>query len=120
MKYMKSQIQYEFAGCVGFSGFADKNSNYYSLTFEKNLSIWVVDTGATSHICHDLKLFTYFTKPRQNLLVNLPDGSTQPVTHSDTIVLNPELTLYNVLYIPSFKKKGFYPSANSHRYLELL
>lgn len=64
MKYMRSSNQCELTSCVGFSGIAGGNLNYYSLTSNETIGTWIVDTGTTSHMCHDLKLFSYYTKPK--------------------------------------------------------
>ena len=63
---------------------------------------WIIDTGASCHVCADLTLF-HSTQTISDTVVTLPDGSRIPVTVSGTIILSPKLTLNNVLYISEFK-----------------
>jgi len=66
-------------------------------------NIWIVDTGATDHMCHNRDLFTDLTSLFKPVVVTLPDGKSIPVTQSGTIVFSNTLSLHGVLYIPSFK-----------------
>ena len=66
-------------------------------------NVWILDTGATSHMCcnpglmHDIKPLT------DSLSVKFPDGNTALVTHSGSVFLTPlSLVITNVLLIPSF------------------
>lgn len=67
----------------------------------KSCLVWLLDTGATHHVCCDLSMFKSFS-PIQNDYVNLPNGVTIPITHTRTIHLTPHITLYLVLYVPNF------------------
>lgn len=63
----------------------------------KNLSLWVLDTGATEHITFNLDLFTSYHSIIP-VYVALPNG-----THiTASISISHSLTLYNVLYIQTF------------------
>lgn len=62
---------------------------------------WIIDSGATSHVCSDLTLFKDF-KPAIDQTVSLPNGVRVPIAHTGTIHLTSALILYNVLHIPSF------------------
>lgn len=100
---MRSSNQCESAGCVGFSRITGKDPNYCSLTSNNTVGTWIVDTGTTSYMYHYLNLFSQYIKPKQNLAVNLPNGSAQSVLHIRIIILNLEITLHNVLHVPYFK-----------------
>ena len=62
---------------------------------------WVIDTGATDHMVHFVTCFTSITTIL-NTHVNLPNGEIALVTHIGTVRISEMLTLYNVLYVPSF------------------
>ncbi|XP_074352768.1 uncharacterized protein LOC141691917 [Apium graveolens] len=62
---------------------------------------WIIDSGATNHItcCHDLlsDLLAF------DIDICLPNGEFTKVKLKGTIVLTSELTLYDVLLVPSFQ-----------------
>lgn len=62
---------------------------------------WIVDSGATSHVCSGLSLFTEF-KAVENLTVTLSNGTTA-IMHKGIVKLTPKMSLHHVLHIPSFK-----------------
>ncbi|KAL0348614.1 UNVERIFIED_CONTAM: hypothetical protein Sangu_1089200 [Sesamum angustifolium] len=72
-------------------------------TRESGSSHWIVDSGATNHMCGDARFFTTLTKLHKPTQVHLPDNSISYATHLGNIVLSPKLTLTDVLLIPSFK-----------------
>lgn len=62
---------------------------------------WILDTGATDHVCHCRSLF--HTLYNMNMItVKLPNGHTISTNKCGTIHLNHNLHLTNVLYIPEF------------------
>ncbi|KAL2251770.1 UNVERIFIED_CONTAM: hypothetical protein Sindi_2299300 [Sesamum indicum] len=63
---------------------------------------WIIDSGATSHICGDIRLFQSFTTSTQSLTIHLPNRQTQIVSHIGFVVITSEITLTNVLHIPTF------------------
>lgn len=87
------------------SGTSD-SSHFISAGIENGLTFinaaWIIDTGASCHVCADLALFQN-TKTISDTFVILPDGSRIPVTVSGTIIVSSKLTLFDVLYIPTFK-----------------
>ncbi|XP_022845245.1 uncharacterized protein LOC111368228 [Olea europaea var. sylvestris] len=62
---------------------------------------WIVDSGATNHVCFDLSLFHTIT-PIPNSYITLPNGTRIHVKFYGTIQLNSSLTLHDVLYVPQF------------------
>ena len=62
---------------------------------------WVLDTGATDHIVHLVKLFTKITSLVSSF-VQLPNGERVVITHIGTIQVTTSLVLENVLCVPSF------------------
>lgn len=61
LKYIKSLNQANSiheASCVIFNDYADKNPTYYSVSNVKiDKTTWIIDTGATTHMCNSLNLF---------------------------------------------------------------
>ncbi|KAL0386160.1 UNVERIFIED_CONTAM: Copia protein [Sesamum radiatum] len=70
---------------------------------KNNSSFWIVDTGATSHMCGDERLFHSLHPLNHPLTIFLPDNSVTQATQSGDIKLSSSIILTNVLFIPSFK-----------------
>lgn len=64
---------------------------------------WVIDTGATMHMCANHILFDKLNQIPRYVTVKLPDNIIKQVTHEGNVNLNTDLHLKNVLYVPSFK-----------------
>ena len=68
---------------------------------------WIVDSGATCHVCHDRSLFTDLENLKQPLDIVLGDGRSLNATASGTVILTLEsgsfkrkCKFYDVLYVP--------------------
>ena len=69
---------------------------------------WIVDSGATCHMCNDEKLFVELRSLKQPLEFTLGDGCAVEATGKGTVVLEMASTsgktsrckLYEVLYVP--------------------
>lgn len=72
-----------------------------SLTHAIPSGAWIVDSGATTHVCCDLSLFVE-TYPVSGMTVSLPNGTRESITHSGIVRLSETLTLHDVLFVPSF------------------
>ena len=64
---------------------------------------WIIDSGATDHMCSNRSLFLTFHKLHQSQLIGLPDGHDTSVDFYGDIRLHDSITLQNVLYVPRFK-----------------
>ncbi|KAK6147705.1 hypothetical protein DH2020_018617 [Rehmannia glutinosa] len=64
---------------------------------------WIVDTGASRHICSFPSLVDNSVVMRNPVNVHLPNGTSVQVTHSGNIKLSNEITLTEVLIVPTFK-----------------
>ena len=62
---------------------------------------WILDSGATNHMVHSITFFKTITSSVQ-ILVRLPNGDMDKVTHIGTVQVSASLILENVLCIPSF------------------
>ncbi|KAL2926280.1 Retrovirus-related Pol polyprotein from transposon RE2 [Bienertia sinuspersici] len=69
-----------------------------------NKQPWLLDSGATDHICCDLNSFSsYFpcSKPYHSIMI--PNGKRVFITHKVSVVLNDDIQIDNVLFVPEFK-----------------
>lgn len=100
-----SDLQQQEASVSCFSGILSAYSAFPSKT---NAS-WVLDTGATHHICCALNLFHFYIPTTS--IVTLPNNSDVPATRVGTVHLSPEFILENVLYVPQFHFNLIYVSS---------
>lgn len=98
------------------SGNNDAHANAAGLSLFPNASInsiftkpWILDSRATDHITFDSTLFTQTESPSIPV-VNLPTGSSAPITSIGVIPFNSNITLDNVLCVPSFHLNLMYVS----------
>ena len=66
-----------------------------------NLFEWILDTGATDHVCFSLSKFHSYKKIRP-ISVQLPNGNKIVTETAGTIIFSNDFFLTNVLYIPQF------------------
>ena len=69
--------------------------------FISSFSSWIVDSGATDHICSSL---TYFTSYHQinHISVKLPSENQVIANYSRSVFLNQNHVRDNIMYIPNF------------------
>ena len=92
----------------GFAHFAGKDvsTGFSSIccVSQHGLHItWVVDTGASDHMSHDLTLFDKLEALSKPVSITLPDGSVQTVILGGNVRLDDRITLRRVLYVLGFK-----------------
>ncbi|KAL0374374.1 UNVERIFIED_CONTAM: Retrovirus-related Pol polyprotein from transposon RE2 [Sesamum radiatum] len=63
---------------------------------------WIIDSGATSHMCSNPKAFHNLYPSASTSSIFLPDGSTKQVTQLGLVNLFGKLKLTDTLYVPSF------------------
>ncbi|XP_074293776.1 uncharacterized protein LOC141620932 [Silene latifolia] len=64
---------------------------------------WIFDSGASDHMTYDQNLFQSIRSLVNPIKITLPDGTVKLVKTVGDVVLNEELVLRNVLYLPEFK-----------------
>ena len=64
---------------------------------------FIIDTGATDHMCSNPELFLFLLEFSQPHSIGLPNGHTLYVTHYGDIQIHSSIVLKNVLYVPSFQ-----------------
>ncbi|KAF7826368.1 Cysteine-rich RLK (receptor-like protein kinase) 8 [Senna tora] len=85
-----------FAQLGNFAGnMNNSNKNYRNS--------WIVDTGASSHICYQKSIMHDIKPLPKTLKMHLPTGHTVNVLETGSVRIKAEIELTNVLYIPSFK-----------------
>ena len=94
---------------AAFSSFAGKSS----VNHARNLCLlsqvsdwhdtWIIDTGASDHMCHNEKLFHNLKVLSKPSIVTLPNGKCVHITHAGSVALSSTLVLHGVLYVPSFR-----------------
>ncbi|GKC67885.1 uncharacterized mitochondrial protein-like protein [Tanacetum coccineum] len=85
--------------------FSSKSTNLpkFTATLITCLQVaWIIDTGATDHICTSLKLMHNIYKCKTTITINLPNGQTVRVTTVGSVTINKYVTLHNVFYILTF------------------
>ncbi|XP_019462962.1 PREDICTED: uncharacterized protein LOC109361889 [Lupinus angustifolius] len=71
------------------------------LTHESRSTSWILDSGATDHICHSLFAYQNYKRIKP-LSITLPNGNQVTANYAGTIIFSDLLYLDNVLYVPMF------------------
>ncbi|KAF7843929.1 retrovirus-related Pol polyprotein from transposon TNT 1-94 [Senna tora] len=100
-KIVKGKPEEQHVNFANLGEFTGKNGeiDYIPLT---NTS-WIVDTGASSHMCFNKKIMINFRTLEKPIPVHLLDGSMQSVKHTGSVVVQGKIHLHNVFYLPNFK-----------------
>lgn len=65
---------------------------------------WLIDSGATDHICSNLNMFiSYKPVNGNNDYIVIPDGRQVPILHVGSVKIQDNLILHDVLHIPLFQ-----------------
>jgi hypothetical protein len=84
---------------VAHSGIVGK-AHVFSAT-SKN-STWIIDTGASDHMTSDYsQLQSLFPSPQT--IISTANGSTSPITGVGSVILSKNITLDNVLVVPTLE-----------------
>ena len=108
IKYMKgnervAQAHFAQTNFTGMTSIPTLNCNRKSPKFSSKKGLWIIDTGASNHICKDLHLLTDVNSLTSPIPVFLLDGKTYLVQQVGRVPLTQGLCLNNVLYLPSFR-----------------
>ncbi|KAL2246006.1 UNVERIFIED_CONTAM: Retrovirus-related Pol polyprotein from transposon RE1 [Sesamum indicum] len=82
--------------------FSGKNLEHNLLSM-KNTNCWIVDSGATSHMCNNFSLFDYVKPHAESTYIHLADGSRHLIKNSGNVKLTKNLLLENTLHVPDLK-----------------
>nr|KYP45285.1 hypothetical protein KK1_033160 [Cajanus cajan] len=75
---------------------------YMNVEFPDKDNTWIIDSGATSHICCSKNMYNSYS-PIHNSNVLLPNSTKVKVEGIGSIRLNDDIFLHNVLHIPNFR-----------------
>lgn len=104
-KDTSSESHPDFAQFVTFASNSLDTLNHYVCSIFTNLDrdAWIIDTGASRHMCPNKHIMTNLTVLSRKVMVSLPDGSIKHVEYSGDVHVSMDIVLRDVLYIPSFK-----------------
>ncbi|KAK9675924.1 hypothetical protein RND81_11G041900 [Saponaria officinalis] len=85
-------------GVANFAGNSTVSSDAFAYS-----SSWILDSGASDHMCSNKLLFSELHALPKAYSVSLPNGHIVTINSVGTVPLTPQITLCNVLFIPSFK-----------------
>ena len=66
----------------------------------KKLDPWIIDSSALNHMTRYTGLFSTYNPGLGHIKVKIANSSLATVAWIGTIVLNPRITLYDVLHVP--------------------
>nr|KYP43110.1 Retrovirus-related Pol polyprotein from transposon TNT 1-94 [Cajanus cajan] len=72
-----------------------------SFPYSHNSDCWIIDTGATDHVCKNINFFQSYRRIKP-ILIQLPNGSQVSTCVSGTVLLSKTCYLTDVLFIPNF------------------
>ncbi|KAK9741839.1 hypothetical protein RND81_03G132500 [Saponaria officinalis] len=76
---------------------------FLTLVTSTSINFWILDSGASDHMCADKRLFSYMQSILKPYNVSLPNGESVRITQMGSVPITSEITLQNVLYMPCFK-----------------
>ncbi|GAA0162903.1 hypothetical protein LIER_18897 [Lithospermum erythrorhizon] len=65
-------------------------------------NFWIIDSGASTHMCGNLALFTSHSILNAHVPIQLPDGSIKHVNIVETVKITSTLLLLDCIYVPAF------------------
>ncbi|XP_016450806.1 uncharacterized protein LOC107775569 [Nicotiana tabacum] len=68
-----------------------------------NSDTWIIDSGASEHMCFDPNSFLFLTQLPLPLNINLPNSFKEIFTHIRSVSILPGHVLNNILHVPDFK-----------------
>ncbi|KAL2237207.1 UNVERIFIED_CONTAM: hypothetical protein Sindi_0912400 [Sesamum indicum] len=90
------------SNCVNYAQTEDQFAGNYSDSSTLNVERWIIDTGATNHVCGNLSCLDSYSVPPHASFIHLPDGSKKRVACIGTVRLSDKLMLNSVFFIPKF------------------
>ncbi|KAF7800953.1 uncharacterized protein G2W53_044551 [Senna tora] len=99
-KMVKSKAD-EQVNFANFGEFAGKTTNSTSVKIDKRS--WIIDTGASSHMCSNKNLMIDLRILNNKIPVHLPDGTKKNVEMIGNVIISSKIKLVDVFYILDFK-----------------
>ncbi|KAK9675775.1 hypothetical protein RND81_11G030400 [Saponaria officinalis] len=95
MEFLKQKQHSDTGPTVSNVNFADNSSKPHEFTFCDNT--WIVDSGASDHMCSNLKLFSDIETVPKPYSISLPNGHVVTINSMGTVQLTLDKRLTNVL-----------------------
>ncbi|XP_074342808.1 uncharacterized protein LOC141680498 [Apium graveolens] len=90
-------------GSIDMAGKFCNMAGQFSFTSSSGTN-WIVDSGATDHMCCDISLFTsHDIVHTPSSYITIPNGKQVQIAHTGTVNRSNDIVLKNVLYVPDFK-----------------
>lgn len=100
-KYIKGKSVDEHASYANAYDFVGTTSSPSNLFLSSDS--WILDTGASSHMCFNKSLLQHFNSHFPPTKIHLPDSSVKIISTHGQASLHPQLQLNHVLFIPQFR-----------------
>lgn len=75
-------------------------TDHFKAPNTEQLSRWVVDSGATDHMSHNVTFFDSYKPTLGNQQITVVDGSPTNIARQGNLYLTPSISLKDVLHIP--------------------
>ena len=72
-----------------------------TLFSSKGTSTWIIDSGASDHMTGNRELFFNFLDSSSRSSIKTADGSFSPIKGSGSVLINDNLLLEDVLFVPN-------------------
>lgn len=89
-------------GNANFAGTLPKSKSLVCFS-TTSTSDWILDSGASDHMCSSKSMFSTISPLNQPITISLPNGDILSISFAGTVQITPEIILTNVLYVPNFK-----------------
>jgi hypothetical protein len=99
-KHATNMVRGESSQCYS-AGVAGKYHDH-DLKFKSDMCEWILDTGATDHICNSMNWFASYSNIVPPISVGLPNGNSVQAHIIGKVKICDELTIDRVLYLPDF------------------
>lgn len=94
----ESEIDDEIdSGFAGFTGMITFHNSHI------NIHKWIIDSGASDHMCGNRKMIRSSLNIPHSLAINLPNGETSRIDACGCLELKCGLNLKEVLVVPDFR-----------------
>ena len=103
MRLDKDPFSHVNVAQADFAGIPSHLSLNSSTTELLGQGVWIIDIGASNHMCNNLNFFNGLSHIDPPISLHLPGGHPQYVIYSGPVCLHPHMHLIDVLFLPFFK-----------------
>lgn len=88
---------------ANFAGTFSVQSSHISCFTDTYGTGWIIDSGATDHMCLNKFLFNFLNSTSQIISISLPNDQFIDISSMGTVHRSNGIILTDILYVPSFK-----------------